>query len=396
MATKLTKAKIEAAKPKSSRYILWDSAIPGFGCCVLPSGRKTFLLKYRTADGEQRKPSIGVYGALTLIQAREIAQDMLAGIRGGKDPSQARKEARKAPTVSDLCDRYLTEHAKLKKRPLSVRVDRINIDRHIKPRLGRRKVAKVQYEDIEQLHRDMHETPGAANRVLSLLSKMFNLAEKWRWREPATNSCKHISRYKERKLHRDLTELELARLAKTLLEAEGDDPELQENPRAIAAIRLLIFTGCRRNEILHLKWSEVDLERGFLHLEESKTGEKSVYLNSAARDVLQAQEKVLGNPHVFPGIIPGKPIHDLNGPWYRLRKRAGLEDVRLHDLRHNYASAAASGGLSLTVIGKLLGHHSPITTSRYADLADDPARAAAEMVGRKLSEAMKGDTEKAT
>lgn len=383
MPMKLTKSRIDAVVPQPKRFVVWDSAIPGFGLSVHPKGLKTFVLKYRTVDGTQRKPTIGTYGAITLEQARDIANDILAKVRAGEDPSRARKEARLAPTVADLVDRYWNEHALIYKKPSSIKADRVNIDKHVLPAFGTRKVASITFDDVSRLHKSMFETPGAANRTVALLSKMFNLAEKWQIRPPYSNPCRHVTKYKERRIHRDLNELELARLAKVLLESEP-----YESPHAIAAIRLLLFSGMRVGEVLSLRWAEVDLDRGALFLKDSKTGAKTVHLNSAARELLSSRERVLGNEYVFPGKLPGKPIMDLNKPWRRIRRRAALPELRLHDLRHNFASAAAASGLSLTVIGKLLGHRSPLTTSRYADLADDPTRAASEMVGRRIAEAM--------
>jgi integrase len=395
--TKLTKRVVDDAKPMPpathngkttpSRYILWDTELRGFGLRVEASGQKTFILYYRSTDGTQRKPTLGTYGAVTVQQAREIAQSMLASVRAGADPSAARQDARQAPTVKDACEKFMKEHASLKK-PLTKAQYESLIDRHVKPALGARKVASIQHEDIARLVRAVGKKhPIAANRLRAVLSKLFALTEKWRWRPAATNPCIHIERYRENKVHRDLAQDELVRLAAAL------EAEAANNSRAVAALRLLLFTGCRRNEVLHLKWSEVDLDRGMLRLGDSKTGAKIVHMNGAAREVLEAQEAVPANPFVFPGhaeLEKGpKPISDAKRAWDRVRKAAGLEDVRLHDLRHNFASYGAAEGLSLPLIGKLLGHKNPTTTARYAELADDPARRAAEAVGRAIASAMK-------
>lgn len=401
---KLTKRTIDAAKPAASEYMLWDTEVRGLGLKVRPSGRKMFMLFYRTADGTQRKPKVGAYGQITLAQAREIALDMLNDVRAGKDPSGARRNARQAPTVEEACDRFVREHAKLKK-PLTCAQYEGLIDRYVKPALGSRKVASIRHDDVARVVHSVGKThPIAANRLRAMLSKLFNLCEKWGWRPTGSNPCAHIERYSEQKRHRDLSELELARLAKVLIAAEtppdpyakGPDGEpaqdRSENPRAVGAIRLLLFTGCRRNEVLRLKWSEVDLERGLLRIGDSKTGAKIVPLNQAAREVLEAQPRMVGNPYVFPSARkPGKPLHDVKRVWDRIRTRAKLEDMRLHDLRHHFASTAAASGLSLPLIGRLLGHRTPTTTARYAELADDPARRASEAVGEALSTAMEAD-----
>jgi integrase len=378
-----------APPPKENEktgYILWDTEVKGLGCRISPKGKKTFVVFYRTLDGTQRKPRIEDFGAITLDKARKIAQDILAEVRAGGDPSLDRAEARKAPTLAEVCDRYLKDYARPYKKPLSVADDIVMIDKYIKPSLGSRKVASLAFKDVERLHRELGHIPIRANRVRSLLSKMFNLCEKWGLRPQNSNPCRHVGRYKERQVHRPMTEPELTRLSRVMREAETGTPDVSENPRAIAAIRLLLFTGCRRNEVLRLRWDEVDLQNSVLRLHDSKTGEKLVRLNTAAREVLEGQAPLPDNPWVFPSDKKtGQPIHDVKGPWARIRARAGLADVRLHDLRHNFAATGAAGGLSLHQIGQLLGHRSPRTTARYSDLTDDPARRAAEQVGEALA-----------
>ena len=388
---KLTKRLIQSATSKPSRYDLCDSELRGLRLRVHPGGRKTFMVYYRIEDGTERRPKIGDFGELTVEQAREIARDHLSKVRAGEDPSKARKDARIAPTVADACERFLEEYSRRYNKPSSVRSNEQRIKLHIVPRLGNCKVANVTREDVLRLHGDMRKKPGAANRTVALISKMFTLCNEWGW-HPGPNPARGIKKYPEKKLHRDLSELELARLAKVLRDAEsGSDPATSENPRAVEAIRLLMFTGCRRGEVLGLRWDEVDLKRRVLHLSDSKSGAKTIWLNSAAIEILSSQEPMVGNPYVFPSSrTPGKPLHDLNGPWYRMRKRAGLDGVRLHDLRHNLASWAAADGQSLVMIGRLLGHKVPATTARYADLADRPAQRAAEQVGQALSRAMAG------
>jgi integrase len=391
---KLTISALKNTEPpephEKTGYILWDTEVKGLGCRVSPGGTKSFVLFYRTLDGTQRKPRIGTFGSITLDRAREIAQDMLAEVRAGGDPSQERAKSRQAPTMAEVCDRYIEEYAKPHKKPSSVYTDELYIRLHIKPQLGSKKVARVVFKDVETLHRRLKDTPYQANRVVALVSKILSLCEEWELRPMHSNPCGRIKRFAEKTRHRPMSELEIARLSKVLRESEsGDDPSVAENPRAVAAIRLLLFTGCRRNEVLKLRWDEVDLEHGVLRLGDSKTGEKVVRLNNAARDIIEAQTPMLNNPYVFPSPrLPGRPLFDINGPWRRIRARAGLTDVRLHDLRHNFAASAAAGGLSLYQIGQLLGHRSPKTTARYSDLTDDPARRAAEQVGQALVKAM--------
>lgn len=225
--------------------------------------------------------------------------------------------------------------------------------------------------------------------MLSLISKMLNLAETWGWRSIGSNPYARVQRYKERKLHRDLSDLELRRLANVLQEAEGDDPTVALNPTEIAAIRFLLFTGVRRNECLRLRWDEVDFERNVLRLRDSKTGSKIVPLNAAARTVLEGVPRDPKNAYVFASPKnPGRPLHDINKPWMAVRERAGLGDVRLHDLRHNFATHAVGLQHSLPVIGSLLGHKSQATTQRYAELQLHPLQEASEKTSQRLADSM--------
>ena len=386
---KLTKRLVEGIKPDPDRdVIVWDQELPGFGIRVWPSGKRVYILKYRNMHGRQRKPVIGQHGVLTADQARSIARGWLAEVERGGDPSGSRVEARTSPTMDDLAERYLEQHARVKKRPRSVKSDETLLQLHILPPLGRMKVSEVGRADVQRLHHNMRATPGAANRTAALLSKMFNLAEKWGLRPDVSNPCRHLEKYRERKLERFLSEAELARLGDVLNEAERFG---SERPSVIAAIRLLIFTGCRLSEILTLRWEYVDFERQVLRLPESKTGQKVVPLNAPARELLTGMTR---DPSgwVIPGAKIGAHLVNLEKPWRRIRAKAGLDDVRLHDLRHSFASFGAASGLSLPIIGALLGHTQAATTKRYAHLADDPLRQASEAVGQRIAAAMKGES----
>jgi integrase len=255
---------------------------------------------------------------------------------------------------------------------------------------------------VIDFHRGLAAKPYAANRALALLSKAFNLAELWGWREDGSNPCRHIRKYAETKRKRFLSPKELAALGEALARAEADGaltlPPSAERaekrvpiaPAAIAAIRLLILTGARKDEIQSLRWDWVDMEGGRLNLPDSKTGEKAVPLGAAALAVLSVIPRVEGNPHVIVGGKPGAALVNLKDPWGAIREVAGLEDVRIHDLRHSFASVGAAGGLSLPIIGAILGHTQASTTQRYAHLSDDPLRAAATTIGDRISAAMAG------
>jgi integrase len=281
----------------------------------------------------------------------------------------------------------LTKYAEPKKKYGSLRMDRINVRLHVLPALGQRLVQSITPADIATLHHNMRQTPGAANRVLALLSKMFGLAEQWGLRPQQSNPVHGIKRYRERKLERFLTMEELVRLGTVLHEAERTQTEM---PSVIAAIRLLILTGARLGEILGLRWEGIDWQRGLAQLSDSKTGEKTLYLSPEALEILRDLPRQESNPYVLPGRHHGKPLVNPHKPWVRLCHQAKLEGVWLHDLRHTYASMGAALGLSLPILGKLLGHQQAATTQRYAHLAPDPVHEAAHRVGARLREALGG------
>jgi integrase len=371
---------------KSGAQCHWDSDLSGFGVRVYPSGRKSYVVAYRTA-GRQRFMTLGKVGVLTPSDARGMALEILAAVAKGGDPAGDRQAYRAAPSMEDLRDRYMKEHARVHKKPMSVGNDERMWRLHVIPKLGKRKVADVTRAEVARLHASMAHIPGQANRMLALLSKAFRLAELWEWRPGGSNPCKHLPRYPEKKRERFLSSEEFTRLSEVLQQAEQ---ERTENDASIAAIRLLMLTGCRCGEIKKLRWSEVDLERRCLRLADSKTGRRTVYLNTSALEVLAGIERVEGNPYVIVGAKPGAHLVGLSRSWYRIRAKAGLEDLRLHDLRHSFASVAAASGLSLPMIGKLLGHSQPITTARYAHLAADPMLKASELVGETIGAAMRG------
>ncbi len=406
---RLTKRVVESARPGDRAYIVWDSELAGFGLRVNISGRRTYILKYRVGGGRKgtvRKPTIGVHGAITAVEARAIARDWLGKVAKGGDPGAERKAARDAPTVSDLCGRFLEEHARPHKKPRSVAEDERNIRNHVRPLLGQRKVAEVTRADVDRAiakvksghtGRDakigrhggsiLRGGPVGANRVLALLSVMFRLAERWELRPDYSNPCRHAHKYPERSRERFLTEAELGRLGDALAAAEADG---SVSAPAIAGIRLLALTGCRVSEILSLRWEHVDLDRGVLRLPDSKTGSKVVHLAPPALAVLSALPcEPETHAYVIRGARAEQPLSALRGPWGRLRARAKLDGVRLHDLRHTAASVAVAAGLSLPIIGKMLGHTQAATTERYAHLAADPVRAAAATVAGTIDAAMR-------
>ena len=402
---RITKSVVDKLEPDS---LVWDSDLRGFGVRCQRQAKK-YVLKTRV-HGRQRWFTIGQHGSpWTPDTARKEALSMLGDIHRGVDLPMLRTGNRSQPTMSDLCDRYLGEHAAQHKKASSAAEDKRNIVNHVIPLLGPKLVAEVTRSDIDAFKRAVRGGrtapknkkgartgyrggavvsggPGVANRCLALLSKMFNLAERWGMRADGTNPVRHVEKYKENKVERYLSEHEFQNLAGVLSEAERKG---SENPFVVAAIRLLLFTGARAGEILTLRWEHVDLGRSLISLPDSKTGRKPIYLNSLAKEVLAALPRLEGNPFVIVGNRTGAHLVNIRKPWDRIRRAAAIDDFRIHDLRHSFASVAVSGGLTLPLIGKLLGHKKSATTERYAHLADDPVRAANEEVAQIMGKSFK-------
>lgn len=396
---RLTKRTIDSLKKAKARYTVWDSDLKGFGLRVETTGTKTFIVRYRVGGGRRGTPrqfKIGRYGKLTPEGARDQATNVLAQVELGQDPQAERVAARETLTVSELCDLYLAEGIATKKAS-TVALDQIRIKRHIKPQIGTRKITEIDAGDIERLMNDIAlgkvkagATPhtrggkGAASRTVGLLSGIFNFAVTRKLCD--ANPTKGVARFKDTRRERFLSPKELGVLGDALTAAAADGA----HPYHVAIIRLLALTGARKNEIARLRWSEVDFERGLLQLEDSKTGRKAIRLGAAAQVVLKEIEPK-DSPYVFPDPRDTRlPIRNLDWAWVGFRKRAGMEDLRIHDLRHSFASVAVAGGAGLHLIGKLLGHSHVATTSRYAHLADDPVKEAADKVSRSISNAMGG------
>jgi integrase len=402
---KLTKRAVDAIKPAEARFVVWDTEISGFGLRVNPTGRKSYVFRYRASggrSGRSREPVIGAHGQLTPDQAREIARSWAALVAAGGDPAADRERLRHAPTVSDLLDRFITDHAERNNKPSTVRNVRQTIDNHLRPALGRIKVRDVTRADISKFHGSLRPTPYQANRALALLSKAFSLAEVWGLRPDGSNPCMRVQRFEEKARERFLSETEFAALGEVLAKAErgelvAEGKPLPVNLQAVLAIRLLIFTGARVGEILGLRWEFINWENNTAELPDSKTGKKTIHLPPAALELLNGlQRPASGKGYVVRGGRgagdASQPLVNIKKPWGVIRSAAGLDGVRLHDLRHSFASAAIAGGMSLPMIGALLGHRDVKTTARYAHLADDPIKAAAAQVGNRIAGAMKGET----
>jgi integrase len=378
---KLTKAAIERISPALDDVVVWDEALPGFGVRVKPSGSRTYIVQYRNRHtGASRRLTLGQHGPLlTFDQAKKHARALLADAMRGADPVEVRRTARCAPDVADLARDYLERHATPQKRPRSVRGDEAMLRTIIVPAFGAKKVSAVTRRDLEALHLRLKDRPYQANRVLALLSKMFALAVQWGWR--ADNPVRGIPRFPEEKRERWLSDDELQRLCEVL--------ENHPNRKAANAVRLQLLTGARVGEVLTAQRSEFDLSRGVWVKPSHHTKQKRrehLPLSSPAQELVRAvlADSGSADAFLFPGNAPGKPLQDIKRFWASVLRAAGLNDYRLHDNRHTYASHLVSSGLSLEIVGRLLGHTNPITTKRYAHIADDPLRAAAERFGSKL------------
>jgi integrase len=384
MLCKITKRTVDAAKPGDANRFLWDTELKGFGVKVTPAGQRVYVLQYRKGGRgtPTRRVTIGRHGAVTPEQARKIASRLTSIVAEGGDPAAARAAEKGAPTVAKLAKRFDDEHIKTKTKAKTA-VEYRRLIKTIIKELGKRRVRDITRADIARLHHEHRAAPYVANRLLAVLSKMFTLAEEWGERPDGSNPCRHVRKYKEHKRERFLSEAELARLGEALSSFDG-------SPYAVAAIKLLAFTGARLSEVLGLRWEWIDIDRGEARLPDSKTGAKTLHLPPPALEVLAALPRVEDNPYVIVGHVGGCCLVNPQKPWRAIRKAAQLEGVRLHDLRHAFASVAAGSGMSLPIIGKMLGHSQPATTARYAHLASDPVKAAAAAVASKIEAAMKG------
>lgn len=380
---RLSKSGLDRISAPNRDTIYWDNALPGFGLRVKTSGVKSFVVQYRSRQtGQSKRKTLGRYGpTLSLHAARDMAKKLLSEVVRGEDPVTTARAARHAPTVHQLAEQYLSEHAIPKKRPGSIRNDRSMLDRCILPKMGSLRVRDVTHAQVQKLHNAMRETPYQANRTLALLSKMFELSMRWEMR--ADNPARGVEKFAEEKRDRWLSGTELKRLLTAL----------SEHPNQIAAdaIRLQLLTGARIGEVLNAQWTDFDLDRGVWIKPSHHTKQKRrehLPLSAAACALvaeMQASRADLG-PWLIPGRSPEQPYKDLKAFWRSVTKAASLQNYRIHDNRHTHASHLVSSGLSLPIVGRLLGHTNPLTTQRYAHLADDPLRQAAEVMSRKMNE----------
>ena len=408
---RLSKRTIDAIGPRGSEFTVWDDALRCFGVRVRPSGAKSFVVVYRAGTGRGapvRRFTIAAVGKITPERARARAKIILGAVAYGNDPAGQKTTERGTPTVAELSACFMADHVRPKRKPATAEFYRDILDRIMKPAFGTTKADKLTRLEVGKLHSSLADTPFQANRVLAVIGSMYAFGSRAGLVPDSSNPARGIGKFKEGRRERFLTSRELERLGSAIREGESVGipwavnesrhnakhvPKANRStkiaPSAAAALRLLLFTGCRLREILHLRWEYVDFERGCLFLPDSKTGRKTIILNAPALAVLSQLERV--GPYVVPGDNPERPRCDLKRPWEAITRRADLDGIRLHDLRHTYASFGAGGGLGLPIIGRLLGHSQTTTTARYAHLDNDPLKLASEAIGGRIAAALEGN-----
>jgi integrase len=418
MAERLTDTLIRRALPPArGQSLFWDADVKGFALRITPGGAKSFLLDYR-AEGRQRRITIGSFPDWSVAAARQTAKNLKREVDLGRDPMGHRHTDRAAPTMQDLWERYELEQLP-RKAPRSQADERSMWQKIVLPRLGKMRLASIDHDEIDALHRDIttvRGTPVRANRVVEVLRRAFNLAIRWKWLE--TNPATGVRRNPEEKRSRYLNKVEIAALASALNE--------HSEPMSANAIKLLMLTGARRNEVLCATWDMFDLNNGIWTKPSAHTKQRKLHrvpLSGPALQLLSHMKRQASlqseatarplNPYVFPGD-DGKPLTEVKRTWTTVCCNAGLAmqvekkgrdgkaaqdndgkpimvwkpNVRLHDIRHSFASILVSAGASLPLIGQMLGHTQVQTTQRYAHLFDDPLRRAAETVGEVIGPTM--------
>jgi integrase len=427
---KLNRKNLKEITPAAKVTTYFDDALTGFGLKVMPSGSRSWIVEYRPGVGGRgvAKKRLRIGGTeLDPETARDAAQKILASVRLGSDPSAARTEERQALSLKDLADEFMKRHVQRKRKPNTIAAYQTTLDVHVLPALGTKKAILVSTADVARMHDNAADKragdrtqggPYVANKALAVVSSAYEWGAQMGLVPKGTNPAAGIEKFDEKRRERFLTSEEFERLGDALIEAETIGLPYQvdeggpkakhaaklENRRTkiaehvIGAIRLYLLTSCRLREILHLRWSEVDFQRGMLFLPDSKTGQKPVVLSAAAIDVITALPRL--GQYVIASDSAGtddeKPRHDIKKPWASICKHAKLGNLRVHDLRHSFASVGAGDSLGLPIIGKLLGHSQPATTARYAHLDVNPVRRAADLIANQINAAVGGPSGKAS
>ena len=384
---KFTKKNLESIKPTDKRQVFFDDDHPGLAVRVNETGRISFYYTYRAGKGRaaiKKWVHIGAYPAWTPENARQKAKALAAQVILGGDPADALKSAKNTLTVADAIQTFLEQHVSVKLKPASQRLYKGIINNNIIPPLGKMKIDEVSHKEVAKLHYDLREAPYMANRTAAVLSKFFNWCEKNGYRERNSNPAEDLEKYKEHKRMEflQIADIEALGQALTALEVLG-----KVSFMPAAALRLLLLTGARLEEILSLKWSYLDLEASLARLPDSKTGFKVLHLPLLAVEILMSLP-MFNSEYVFPSDSKSGHLTSLRKPWAAVCTQAGLSGWRLHDLRHAFASAAVNSGASLPMIGALLGHKNSSTTARYAHVAVNPAHKIAQDTGAEISKAL--------
>ena len=399
MGVRLNKTSIDALKPEASDYLVWDAQLPNFGVRVYPFGRKVYLIQYR-AGLETRRYKLGLHGHLTVQQARKEAQIKLGEVAKGGDPSKDRQRDNRQPTLSRVCDEYI-ELGCSHKKDSTIQSDKYRLERHIRPLLGNRRIEAITRSDVVKFINQVASGyeprnvktksrgravftggPGTANRTRQLLGAIFTFAIQQGYRKE--NPVHGIKKFKEGKRERFLSKEEFKRLGIALKQQELESG----NPMAIKALRLLALTGCRKSEITNLRWANIDWQNECLQLPETKTGYRNIPVSGEAIAMLEElADQAMSDVWVFPNSIDN-PLKDLRKTWLKVIDMAELPGLRIHDLRHSYASMAIGGGVSLYEVGKILGHKCQETTARYAHLSDEALARATTMASREIAQAL--------
>ncbi|MHB1095559.1 MAG: tyrosine-type recombinase/integrase [Gemmatimonadaceae bacterium] len=432
MATKLTTKSVTALKPRTARYWINDTELPGFRVSVTPSGVKSFAVRLRSRGGRKNRTDsmqvLGRLGTLTVDEARAKARELLSRATLGEDVALGRREDRAAETVAELATLFLEARTGKIKDSTLTEYQRL-FDVEITPKMGTRSARDLSRRDVARVHNARRESPYIANRIVTLLGALYVWARTQGFVPEDVHPTRGLELFPEESRERYLTQEETLRLGASLRTAEKSgvpmdhtraalqakrqkerakqplkrkfkkprtpkepkEPKVSpSNPYAIAAIRFLLLTGWREQEALTLRWDTLDLEQGRARLPDTKTGLSWRDLGGGAVQLLLELSRMEGSPYVFPGTKPGKPLSDIKHVWYAVRDHAKLTGLRIHDLRHNFASVGAQGGTSLLVLGAVLGHREVATTKKYAHLGESPAKLAADEISAKIGAMMDG------
>jgi integrase len=385
---KLTQTFVESLPVDGRDRTFFDLSAPGFGVRVTPAGKKIFVARARTPRG-RRTVSVGTFPKKGVAEARREGIILLDAMRDGRDPVVEREARRQAiaaseMTVTLLAEKWMADHVRPKLKPKTRDDYERLLTQRILPAFGHLPVARVSRDDVVRLHIAMKATPRRANYTISALRAIFNFAIDLELRPPGSNPARKIKMYRERAHERFLTEAEIAKAADAIEHAERIG---KIGPHGAAGLRLCLFTGARSGEIVATEWSHVDWQRKLIRLPDSKTNEpRTIHLSEAALEVLKTVPRI--GRFVIAGTKPDEPYKNLRRAWIIARGYAGLQNVRLHDLRHSFASLAAGRGVSLVMIGRLLGHKNVATTARYSHLARDAVAAVNDELGAAMQAAI--------